>query len=212
VVPADKLAAFAVTAFLLIIVPGPSVLFVVSRGVALGRRAALATVVGNAAGAYVQMVLVAFGLGALVTRSVTVFTALKLVGAVYIVYLGAKAWRQRRELATVLDLGVSARSVSRILGEGFVVGITNPKTTVFFAAVLPQFVDRSAGNVTAQMLVLGLVFTAIALVSDSTWGLAAGTARHWLADSPHRLSALGGAGGLVMVGLGLQMAVTGRKD
>ena len=92
------------------------------------------------------------------------------------------------------------------------VGVTNPKTMVFFAAVLPQFVDRSAGRVPAQMLLLGLISTGIALVCDSTWGLAASAARDWFARSPRRLSLVGGAGGLAMIGLGVTVAVTGRTD
>lgn len=96
--------------------------------------------------------------------------------------------------------------------EGFTVGVTNPKTIVFFAAVLPQFVDRGHGHVAVQMLILGLVFNAIAVASDSVWGLAAAGARDWFARSPRRLSLVGGIGGLTMIGLGVTVAVTGRKD
>lgn len=100
----------------------------------------------------------------------------------------------------------------RTLGEGFAVGVANPKTMVFFAAVLPQFVDRAQGHVPVQMLLLGLVFNVIALVSDSVWGLVASAARDWFARSPRRLSAVGGVGGLAMIGLGVTVAATGRKD
>ncbi|TDB95116.1 LysE family transporter, partial [Actinomadura sp. 7K534] len=100
----------------------------------------------------------------------------------------------------------------RALWQGFVVGITNPKTTVFFAAVLPQFVVRENGHVVPQMMVFGLIFAIIALLSDSVWGVAAGTARAWFARSPRRLAAVGGAGGLLMIGLGVTVAATGRKD
>jgi threonine/homoserine/homoserine lactone efflux protein len=212
VLPTDHLVAFAVTAFALIVVPGPSVLFVVSRGMALGRKAALATVVGNAAGAYVQVVAVALGVGALLERSVLLFNVVKIVGAAYLVVLGVRAVRNRRRLAEVLGAPVAALSTRRIVREGFVVGLTNPKTVIFFAAILPQFTDPSAGRLPLQLLTLGLVFVAIALVSDSTWGIAAGTAREWLGRSPRRLAALGGTGGLVMIGLGLSVAVTGRRE
>lgn len=100
----------------------------------------------------------------------------------------------------------------RTLGEGFAVGVSNPKTMVFYAAVLPQFVDREAGRVAVQMLLLGLIFNAVALVSDSTMGLAASAARSWFARSPKRLSMVGGAGGLAMIGLGVTVAATGRTD
>ena len=92
------------------------------------------------------------------------------------------------------------------------VGVTNPKTIVFFAAVLPQFIDRGQGHVAVQMLLLGLVFNIIAIASDMTWGLAAATARDWFARSPRRLSLVGGIGGLTMIGLGITVAATGRKD
>jgi threonine/homoserine/homoserine lactone efflux protein len=212
VVSTGSLLAFAATSFALIVVPGPSVLFVISRGVALGGRAAVATVVGNAAGAYSQVVVVALGLGALIERSAALFTGVKLVGAAYVVYLGVQAIRHRRRLASVLDSATAPRGTRRILREGYVVGVTNPKAAVFMAAVLPQFTDPAKGHVPVQLLVLGLIFVAIALVSDSTWGLAAGAARTWLGRSPRRLEALGGLGGLVMIGLGVRLAATGRRD
>ena len=210
VIATDRLLAFVATAFALIVVPGPSVLFVISRGVALGRRAALATVVGNAAGVYVQVIAVAIGIGAVVERSAEVFTALKLAGAAYLVMLGVRALRDRRHLAETLRIPAVPRNTNRIVSEGFIVGVANPKAIVFFAAILPQFVDPALGHVPLQLLTLGLVFVAIALVSDGAWGLAAGTARTWLVRSPRRLEAIGGASGLVMIGLGLRLALLGR--
>jgi threonine/homoserine/homoserine lactone efflux protein len=213
-VSADRLLAFAAMSFLLIVIPGPSVLFVIGRALAHGRRAALTTVVGNTLGAYVLVLAVALGIGTVVERSVLVFTALKLAGAAYLVYLGVKAWRRRGSLrAAFAAEGVpAARGGLRTLGEGFAVGVANPKTIVFFAAVLPQFVDRDRGHVVLQMLLLGLVFNAIAIASDSVWGLVAAGAREWFARSPRRLAAVGGVGGLTMIGLGVTVAATGRKD
>ncbi len=211
-VAADRLPEFLLAVFVLIVVPGPSVLFVVSRGVALGRRAALATVLGNATGLAVQVVLVAAGIGAIVQRSLAVFTAIKLVGAAYLLYLGARTIRSRRALAEALDATVAPRGARRIVREGFVVGATNPKGLLILTAVLPQFVERGDGHVPLQMLVLGSICVAIALVSDSAWGLVAGTARLWLARSPRALEAVGGASGLVMIGLGIRLATTGRRD
>ncbi|MEU9058912.1 LysE family translocator [Streptomyces sp. NPDC048430] len=211
-VSTDRLLAFAAMSFLLIIVPGPSVLFVIGRALAQGRRAALTTVVGNTLGAYVLIVAVASGIGAVVERSALVFTVLKLAGAAYLVYLGVKAWRERGSLRAAFAGGAAAQGGSRTFWEGFAVGVSNPKTIVFFAAVLPQFVDRDQGHVAAQMLVLGLVFNVIAVVSDCAWGLVAATARDWFARSPQRLSLVGGVGGLAMIGLGVTVATTGRKD
>lgn len=211
-VPADRLLAFAVVSLLLIVVPGPSVLFVIGRALAHGRRTALTTVLGNTVGAYLLVVAVAFGVGTVVERSAAVFLGLKLAGAAYLVYLGVKALRHRGSLREAFAAQGGSRGGWRTLWEGFTVGVTNPKTIVFFAAVLPQFVDRSREHVAPQMLLLGLVFTLIALASDSVWGLVASTARGWFARSPRRLAMVGGVGGLTMIGLGVTVAVTGRKD
>jgi threonine/homoserine/homoserine lactone efflux protein len=210
-VATDRLLTFAVVSFLLIVVPGPSVLFVVGRALAHGRRAALTTVVGNTLGAYVLVVAVALGVGSAVERSAAVFTALKLAGAAFLVHLGVKAVRQRGSLPASLAGADAARGSLRTLWEGFTVGVANPKTIVFFAAVLPQFVERGQGHAAVQMLLLGLVFNVIALASDSVWGLVAATARSWFARSPRRLALVGGAGGLTMIGLGVTVAVTGRE-
>ncbi|MFI5608082.1 LysE family translocator [Amycolatopsis sp. NPDC051903] len=208
------LAAFAALTFLMVVVPGPSVLFTISRALTVGRRDALLTVLGNAAGVYTQVVAVAFGLGAVVTTSAAVFTAIKLAGALYLVYLGVQAIRKRRKLADAMAAAVRStpgRTLS-VLRVGFVVGFANPKSIVFLAALLPQFVHPAAGSVPAQMLLLGICLPAIALATDSAWALVAGTARTWFARSPRRLELVGGTGGLVMIGLGATLAFTGRKD
>ena len=210
--PTSHLLAFALVSFVLIIVPGPNVLFVISRSLMLGRAAGVGTAAGGQIGVYLQVVAVAFGVGALVERSVAIFTVIKLAGAAYLVYLGVQAIRHRGSLREALEVAAQPRSLGRILWDGIAVGATNPKVIVFFAAVLPQFVNRSAGHVQVQMLLLGSVFLAIAVVCDSSWALAAGTARGWLARSPRRLEMIGGAGGLAMIGIGASLALTGRKD
>ncbi len=210
----DRVFAFALLAFVLIVVPGPSVLFVVGRALSSGRRAALATVAGNDAGEYVQALAVAAGLGLVLERSDLVFTAVKLAGAAYLAYLGLVAIRDRKAFHASSRAAVRDHGDRRAFRDGFIVGLTNPKTTIFFAAVLPQFVTTSPGAapVPAQMMVLGAVFVAIALVSDSAWGLAASRARDWFARSPRRLEALHAMGGAVMVGLAARLALTSRAD
>ena len=210
--PTGHLLAFALLSFVLIVVPGPNVLFVISRSLMLGKAAGVGTAVGGQIGVYTQVAAVAFGVGALVERSVALFTVIKLAGAAYLVFLGVQAVRHRRALGAALEATVERRTLGRILRDGIVVGMSNPKSIVFFAAVLPQFVDRSGGDVPAQMLLLGAVFMAIAVVCDSTWALAAGTARAWIARSPRRLERVGGAAGLAMIGIGASLALTGRKD
>jgi threonine/homoserine/homoserine lactone efflux protein len=212
VLPTGHLVAFLVTVYVLILIPGPSVLFIISRGVTLGRRAAFLSAVGNESGLMLQLVLVAVGVGAIVARSDAVFTALKLLGAAYLVYLGARNVRDRKRLAEIFGLtAASPKSLRRIVREGFLVGATNPKGILIFTAILPQFIDRSRGHVTAQLLTLGLICVLIALVSDGIWALASGTARHWLGRSNRRLELLSGTGGVMLIGLGVGLALTGRR-
>ena len=214
VISGDDAAAFAVVALVLIAVPGPSVLFVIGRALSLGRRQAIASVVGNAVGVYLVAVLVAFGLGSVVQRSDDAFLAIKLVGAGYLIWLGVQAIRHRRSLAASLTASAAATRVAwlRAARQGFVVGLANPKALIIFGAVLPQFVDRSRGHVSAQMLLLALIAFGIALVSDSAWALTASAVRGWFARDPRRLAAVGGAGGLAMIGVGVSVAATGRQN
>jgi threonine/homoserine/homoserine lactone efflux protein len=207
------LIAFAITAFIIIVVPGPSVLFIVGRALAVGRREAVLTMVGNTIGASVLLGLVSLGLGTLIAASAIALTIVKLAGAAYLIYLGVHAFRTRKSLVEAMTSGVKPGNVRRTLRQGFLVGITNAKTAVFFAAVLPQFVDKGASSPAwTQILVLGLIFILIALCSDSVWAVVAGTAREWFARSPRRLEMVGGTGGLMIIGLGASIAVTGSKD
>jgi threonine/homoserine/homoserine lactone efflux protein len=214
-VPLDRLFAFAAVALVIILIPGPSVLFTISRALTYGRRTAVITVLGNTSGAYVQALLVAVGLGTLVERSVLAFSVLKFAGAAYLVFLGVTAFRHRRKLGDAMEAAFGTGrviSTRRTIRDGFVVGVANPKIVVFFGAILPQFVNRPAGHVPLQMALLALVFSSLAFVCDSAWGVAAGTARDWFARSPRRLALVGGTGGLAMIGLGTALAFTGRKD
>ena len=210
--PTAHLAAFLLTVYVLILVPGPSVLFVVSRGVALGRRAALATVLGNTAGLAMQGALVCAGLGSLLARSDAVFTTLKLIGAAYLIVLGIRTIRERGHVAGALTgIEIAPRGPVRILREGFVVGATNPKGLLIFTAVLPQFIEPARGHATLQLATLGAICCAVAVLSDGTWALASGTAREWLGRSPRRLRAMSTGGGITMMALGVALALTGRR-
>lgn len=213
-VSTSHLLGFTGLALLMVVVPGPSVLFTISRALTAGRREALLTVVGNAVGVYLQVVAVAFGLAAVVTTSSTVFTVVKLVGAAYLVYLGIQAIRHRSDLVGTFTAEVAAdrRGAPAVLRDGLVVGFANPKSIVFLAALLPQFVTLERGWVPEQMMLLGACIPVFGLIFDSTWALVAGAARDWFARSPRRLAAIGGTGGLVMIGLGTSLVLTGRED
>jgi threonine/homoserine/homoserine lactone efflux protein len=210
VVTWHQVLAFGLAALIIIAIPGPSVLFVVGRALTYGRPVALSSVLGNTLGLACAMVLVALGLGAVVAESVVVFTVIKLVGAAYMIWLGVQALRHRRALHVEPDKRRPAIGLGRAVRQGFVVGISNPKGFIMFAAVLPQFVDRGAGHVQLQMLLLGLLAFAIGMVSDSTWAIVASRLRSWFLSSAKRGEAMGAVGGLSMIGLGVGLAVTGE--
>lgn len=210
-VPGPSLVAFALASMALIVIPGPSVLFVIGRSLALGRLGGLLSVLGNALGMLPLVIAVSLGIGAIVAQSLVLFTIIKFAGAAYLVYLGIQAIRHRRHTAVTHEATPPRRSRWRILSEGFVVGLTNPKSLVFFVAVLPQFVDYRGGAIPLQLFELGVVFLILALMFDSVWALAAGTARQWFARSPKRVERLGATGGVMMIGLGGVLAFTGVK-
>src|SRR6516225_7318959 len=189
-VPFSHILAFAAVVSVVIAIPGPSVLFTISRALTVGRRAALLTVAGNEIGLCVQVAAVAFGVGAVLERSAQILTVVKFAGAAYLVFLGVQAIRHRTSMAEALAARVPPVTPLRAI-------------TSSAPGHLP---------VPAQMLILGVLFPVIALVLDSAWAAIADTARRWLVRSPRRLAMIGGTGGLVMIGLGISVAVTGRKD
>jgi threonine/homoserine/homoserine lactone efflux protein len=208
-----SLLAFVIASILFIQVPGPSLLFTIGRALTVGRTDALLSVIGNALGLLVQILGLAVGLGAVVAASAHAFMVLKLVGAAYVVYLGIQAIRHRGDARAALD---RPEAQPRTHGwasvrTGLVVGMTNPKTIVFFAAFLPQFVDDSK-PAAPQLLLLGTLFAAMAVVSDSCWALASAQAKSWFAREPKRLDRLGATGGAMMIGLGATLATAGNHS
>jgi threonine/homoserine/homoserine lactone efflux protein len=203
-----RLAEYVVAAMVIILAPGPSVLFVIARAIAWGRKTAVLTVAGNVTGAFFLSTFVAFGLGPILQRSEIAYMAIQWGGGLYLIYLGVDAIRQRRAHATDMkNQGDVAPSVRRSIRDGFWVGALNPKGLVFYAAVLPQFIDRERGQVTGQLILLGAIFSILAFFSDGTWGLLAGTARQWLATDSKRLEILRSTGGAIMIILGISVLV-----
>ena len=210
--PTEHLVEFLLASFAIILVPGPSVLFAVARAVAWGRGIALLTVVGNALGMLVLAALMAFGFGPLLERSALLYAVVQWAGGAYLVWLGVDALRHREVHAErMLDQGPVRPARLSTMRQGFVVGVLNPKAVVFFAAVFPQFIDRRAGHVSIQLMVLGLIFATIAVLSDGTWAVVAGTAREWLSGNPRRLVMMRMVGGIVMITLGLLILVTAPR-
>ena len=193
---------FLVAAIVIIVIPGPSVMFTVGRALAYGARVSVLTVIGNTTGALVIGAGVVGGLGVLLQGRPVLLHGIQILGSSYLIYLGIQAWRHRRVHLEVDDDEPSINTM-KVLREGFVVGITNPKTIIFFTAVIPQFVRPDAGPVTLQLLIFILVFEAIALMSDSAWGVLAATVlRNWV-QSAQRLAIVVAIGSLMIVGLGL---------
>jgi threonine/homoserine/homoserine lactone efflux protein len=202
-IPTSHLIAFSLASLAIIVVPGPSVLFTLARGIAWGRLVAVLTALGNGLGILMLSALVAVGLGPLLAHSKLFTTVVEVAGGLYLLWLGADALRHRHaHAASLTNREATKPPVSQVVRQGFVVGGFNPKALIFFVAVFPHFVDRSSGNVTAQLLVLGIIFAVLAVLSDGTWGMIAGTAREWLAGSSGRLVTLRTVGGVVMLGLG----------
>ena len=200
----SRLWEYLIATILIILAPGPSVLFTIARAIAWGRVAAIATVIGNAFGMFLVSVLVAFGLGPLLQSSKLFYNSIQWAGGAYLIYLGYAAIAASRVDAQGMQKTEGNKpSFFTSLKNGFWVGVLNPKSIVFFAAILPQFVDQEKNNVTAQLLLLGAIFATIALISDGSYGLLAGTVRSWLAGDVKRLIFMRRFGGVVMIGLGL---------
>jgi len=205
----SRLTEYLVAAMVIMLAPGPSVLFTIARAIAWGRKTAVATVAGNALGMFVLSVFVALGLGPILQRSDVAYKSVQWGGGIYLMYLGVDAINHRRvHAADMTNQGDIAPSVRRSIRDGFWVGALNPKAIVFYAAVLPQFIDRDRGSVTAQLILLGAIFSILAFLSDGTWGILAGTARQWLATDPKRLEKMRATGGSVMILLGIAVLIS----
>ena len=200
----SRLWEYLIATILIILAPGPSVLFTIARAIAWGRAAAVATVIGNASGMFLVSLLVAVGLGPLLQSSKLFYNGVQWAGGAYLIYLGYSAIAASKVDAHGMQKTEGAKpAFVTSIKNGFWVGVLNPKSVVFFAAILPQFVDQEKNNVTAQLILLGAIFALIALISDGSYGLLAGTVRQWLAGDIGRLIFMRRFGGVVMIALGL---------
>jgi threonine/homoserine/homoserine lactone efflux protein len=207
-----SLALFAAAALALLVVPGPAVLFIVARSVEGGRRAGLVSTLGVHVGSLVHVAAASLGLSALVVRSATAFTVVKYAGAAYLVFLGLRRLLSRGDAAEATNgARTDGRPPRRLLVEGAVVNVLNPKTALFFLAFLPQFADPDSGHVGLQLALLGLVFVALGLVSDGTYALLAGTVGERLRARRGFVRAERWVAGSVYVGLGAAAALGGGR-
>lgn len=209
--PISTLGVFIVAALVLVVTPGPAVLYIVGEGVGGGRRAGVVAAFGIFAGGLVHVVAAAVGISAIIAASSAAFTVLKLLGAAYLVYLGVRSFRSDWQRSGLPQVGLPVSDRTRF-GRGFVVNALNPKTAVFFVAFLPQFVDVGGASPQLQAAALGIVFVVIALASDLVYGVLAGSAGQALARSRRFLRLQRWASGLTLMGLGVTTAVLGRAS
>jgi threonine/homoserine/homoserine lactone efflux protein len=196
----STIALFSLAAIALAVVPGPAVAYIVTQSVDKGRRAGLVSALGVASGGIVHVAAATVGLSALIASSATAFTAIKLVGAAYLIVVGVRRILGRDDEASAEPVPADLR---RLYRQGAVVNVLNPKTALFFLAFLPQFVDPERGHVALQATVLGLVFIAIATISDAVWALGAGSLAGVLKASERARRIERWASGTILIGLGV---------
>jgi threonine/homoserine/homoserine lactone efflux protein len=206
----STLTAFALTALVILLIPGPAVLYIVSQSVEHGRRAGLAATLGVHTGTLVHIAAAALGLSAILVSSSLAFGAVRLVGAAYLIYLGVRTLLDRTSRER-LDVAPRERRLGRIYRQGALVNVTNPKTALFFLAFLPQFVDPHGAAIPAQIVVLGLVFALLGLVTDGAYGLLAGTAAGWVRGRSAVRSVQRWVTGCIFIGLGVATVFAGSE-
>jgi threonine/homoserine/homoserine lactone efflux protein len=208
--PAHDLALFATAAIVLLLVPGPAVLYIVARSVDQGRAAGLASAAGIATGTLVHVLAASLGLSALLLSSATAYSAVKYAGAAYLFYLGIKKFCERSRTENEME-HVSLIPLRKVFAQGILVNVLNPKTALFFFAFLPQFVSPARGHVTLQFFTLGMLFAVMGWASDSTWAIFAGSSAHWLRGNRRFIANERYAAGTVYMGLGLATALSGAR-
>lgn len=207
---AANFGLFVGAALVLLLIPGPAVLYIVGRSVEQGRLAGLVSDLGIHSATLVHVLAAAFGLSALLMSSALAFSIVKYAGAAYLIYLGLKKIFGRNDADAFAD-GLSPHSYGRLFRDGFVVNLLNPKTALFFLAFLPQFVDVTRGHVVLQVVLLGLTFTVLGLFTDGCYAMLAGTAGSWLKRSRGYRKVERYVSGGLFIGLGLTTAFAGTQ-
>ena len=204
----SRLVFFVVAALVLLVTPGPAVLYVVARSVDQGRLAGIVSVLGIGVGTLFHVAAATLGLSALLVSSALAFNLVKYVGAAYLIYLGVRRLFDRSELKPVEK--PEPKKLSHIFYQGVVVNVLNPKTAIFFFAFLPQFINPTLGHVAWQTLLLGTLFVVMGIMSDSVWALLAGTAGQWLRGNWHFLWAQRYFAGGAFIFLGMTAALSSK--
>ena len=201
----DRLPLFIFASIVLLLTPGPAVLYIIARSVDQGRAAGLVSVLSVEVGNFFHAVAAALGLSALLFSSATAFSVVKYLGAAYLIYLGVRKLLSKS--AALTEIRVQPQSMRRIFSQGVTVAVLNPKTALFFLAFLPQFVDRSRGQIPLQLLSLGCLFVLMAIVSDGLYALLASSAGQWLKSQQKIWLFERYVVGLIYIGLGITAAL-----
>ncbi len=210
ILPTANLALFITASLVLLITPGPAVLYIMTRSIDQGRKAGFVSVLAIETGALIHVAAASLGLSAILVSSALAFDVIRYLGAAYLLYLGIRKLRER-DVAAV-DVEAPAVNLRRVYTQGVVVSVLNPKLALFFFAFLPQFVEPSAGHVGLQVFVLGLIFAALATTTDSLYALVSGSAAGWLRGNRHYQRVQRTVSGTVYIGLGLTAAFSGGRS
>ncbi|MBI3152491.1 MAG: LysE family translocator [Chloroflexi bacterium] len=203
-----KFGLFAAISWALILAPGPDMLYVITRGMAHGRRAGIVSAVGVICGILVHTTAAALGITLIFQTSAFAFLVVKYLGAIYLIYLGFKAWRDK--ITFSLQTSTSGVSSRILFWQGLLSNVLNPKIAIFFLAFLPQFVDQGNNQVPLQMAILGLTFACFGLCFLAVVGYSAGAIGGWLMRRPYYTQFLQRLAGGILIGLGVQLAFTER--
>jgi len=206
----SQLLLFVSAAALLIVIPGPTVLYIIGRSIGQGRSAGLVSVLGIHVGTLIHVAAAAVGLSAVLMSSALAFSAVKYLGAAYLIYLGVQKIRSRESFEFTGP--VALVSLRRVFGQGVVVNVLNPKTALFFFAFLPQFVDPGRGHIPLQIIILGLLMIAIGLTSDTVWAISAGTVAQLLRRNQRWMNTQRYLSGGILISLGLATAFAGSSS
>ena len=206
----SRLTLFIVAAFILLVTPGPAVLYIVARSIDQGRMAGIVSTLGIGLGTLLHVIAAALGVSALLVSSALAFNIIKYLGAIYLIYLGVRRLLTHEKLQqpTVIE----HKRLSRIFYQGVLVNLLNPKTALFFFAFLPQFVDVARGSVAGQIISLGVIFIAMGILSDGLYALLAGTLGNWLKGNLYFIRAERYFAGTVFIALGVTTAFSGSSD
>lgn len=204
-----KFTLFITVSWVLIVAPGPDMLYVITRGMTHGKKAGMLSAVGVICGILVHTTAAALGLTLIFQTSASAFLIVKYLGAFYLIYLGIKAWREKNIVS--LQTSPSLVSSHRLFWQGVLSNVFNPKIAIFFLAFLPQFVDKGSSQVTLQLIVLGLTFATLGLVFLLTVGYFSGTIGRWITRRSQYANFLGRISGGILIGLGVRLALTERQ-